>query len=792
VPAGEVREDEHEQFCCGGCRAVYHAIHSCGLEEYYALRERMESGETPAKLADSSFAELDDPAFQASACVRDASGAMSCELLVEGVHCAACMWLIENLTRVVPGLVSARLDFTRSLVRVAWDPERTRLSAIATAMARFGYVAHPARAGEARAARRRQDRDALIRIGVAGACAGNVMLLAFALYSGEFATIEEPFLTIFRVLSMLLGVLAIAWPGSVFFRGAFAAIRTRTWHLDMPVALALGVGTIVGVVNTLRGEGHLYFDSLTMLVFLLLGGRWLQLRQQRQATDSVELLFSLTPRRAHRVNDAGMIEDVAVDALERGDILEIACNESFPVDGIVLVGASTADASVLTGESRPVPIAQGDEVAAGSVNLSGVVRVRASAVGRDTRVGRMMALIEEMSRRRVPVIGSADRIAGPFVLAVFLLAGLTLALHAHEGLPAAFEHAVALLVVCCPCAAALATPLATSAAIGRAARRGILIKGGDVLESLSRPGEIVLDKTGTLTEGRFDLREWIGDESMRSVVATMERGASHPIAAALAHAGDAHVDLERIEHVPGSGMLANLAGERIAVGSEVFMRELGVTLEAPLAERVCAASASALTPVLIARGSRVVAAAMLGDALRPGVRDTLDALRARGWATTLLSGDDPGPVSACAEACGFAPDAAHARVTPEGKREYIAQRAESGRVVMVGDGVNDAAALASASVGIAVRGGAEASLAAADVYMRHDDASLLVELVDSSKRAVRAIRRCLAIAIGYNAIAAALAVAGLITPLAAAVIMPISSLTVIALALRARTFGGES
>ncbi|MCA9286600.1 MAG: heavy metal translocating P-type ATPase, partial [Phycisphaerales bacterium] len=305
VPRGLVVAGETEQFCCAGCRTVHGVIGACGLERYYELLKSAAGDGKQASVTGRDYAEFDDPTFARLYVQSESDGTRSAELFVEGVHCVACLWLLERLPRVAPGVVESRLDVRRSIVRVRWDPQATGLSAAAQALDRLGYPAHPARTASARAARQREERRQLVRLGVAGACAGNVMLLALAMYAGLFDAMDPSHLRLFRWVSMSLSLVAVSWPGAVFFRAALAALRTRTVLLDLPIAVALAVGTAWGVINTVRGAGEIYFDSLSVLVFALLLGRYLQQRQQRWSADAVELLYSLTPTSAVLLARAG-------------------------------------------------------------------------------------------------------------------------------------------------------------------------------------------------------------------------------------------------------------------------------------------------------------------------------------------------------------------------------------------------------------------------------------------------------------------------------------------------------
>jgi Cu2+-exporting ATPase len=307
VPAGLVNADREQQFCCHGCEAAYSVIHGCGLDAYYRMRRENETAAQPAKGTGKRYSEFDDAVFRRLYTRDLAEGLFATELLLEGIHCAACVWLLEKLPSIITGVVEARLDIRRSLVRIVWRDSEASLSRIARALDALGYPPHPARNTSARDIRRLDDRRMLVRLGVAGACAGNVMLLGLALYAGLFDAMEPQYRQLFRWASMAISLVSLAWPGSVFFRGAWTAIRTRTANLDLPIAMGLGAGAIWGVMNTIRGTGEIYFDSLSVLVLALLAGRLIQHRQQRWAADSLELLFlshtNLGPPWSWRVHD---------------------------------------------------------------------------------------------------------------------------------------------------------------------------------------------------------------------------------------------------------------------------------------------------------------------------------------------------------------------------------------------------------------------------------------------------------------------------------------------------------
>jgi Cu2+-exporting ATPase len=765
-------------------------IHEHGFDRYYEMMEDLGERALPARTAGKSYEEFDDPAFH-DLYVRDGRGSLcTVDLYLENVHCAACLWLVEKTPLVVPGVAEARLDLARSMATVTWDPSATDLSKIAAFLDSLGYPAHPFRAVKIREMRRREDRALLIRIAVAGACAANVMTMAVALYSGAFHGMAAEHEALFRWLSLGVTIPAVFWSGAVFLRGALGSLRVGALHMDVPIAIGILVGFFSGAANTIRGSGEIYFDSVTALIFLLLAGRYLQQRQQRAAADAAELLYSLSPSSARVVEDE-RTREVPVEAVVPGMIVEVHAAEQIPVDGTVTRGRSTLDRSLLTGESRPVTVEPGEEVYAGTLNLSSPLALRVDAAGEKTRVGRLMRLVEEYAQRRAPVVRLADRISAWFVAAVLSLAAVTAAVWWWVDPSRALDHTIALLIVTCPCALGLATPLAVSAAIGKAGRSGILIKGGDALEQLARDGTIFLDKTGTLTEGKTSLVRWWGDEAVKPIVRAVESRVAHPVARALADAfatdaPEPDVEVERVEE--GAGVLGRVAGSEVVVGSRALV-ERAVERFPPDAEKAFEEIVSdGLTPVLVAVDGTVRGVAGIGDAIREEATAVVSRLRNQGWKIEILSGDHPEVAAAVGTSIGVERSDCRGAVLPEQKLEIVETAMRRSVTVMVGDGVNDAAALTAASVGIAVHGGAEVALAVADVFLTRPGLEPLGRLFAGARRTTRVIRRNFVFSLMYNLVGAGLAVAGFIHPLVAAVLMPLSSLTVITHSYRARTF----
>lgn len=798
IPA-DVPSEDH-RFCCSGCHAAYKLISGEGLEEYYELRRRF--SDRPESVVDPelvahSFVDFDTPRFIEQNGQRLSGERLQTTLRLHGIHCAACVWLLERLPQIQAGVIDARVNLAKSTIELVWHADEVKLSQIAHQVAKLGYRAAPLGSSKLALEQKRLVRQQLVQIAIAGACSGNVMLIALAIYLGEWTGMAAEHLQLLRFACTAVGLVSLLGPGSVFFRGAWAAIQTRTPHMDLPIALGLGVGAGSGVWNTLAGHGELYYDSLSMLVFLLLIGRALQAWQQRSACDAVDLLQQLTPGTTQRVRD-GLVETVPVEELAVGDVLEIRSGETIPVDGVVVMGSSEIDTSLLTGESLPQVVEVGQDVTAGTLNRSRTLRVQAVRVGAETRLAGLLTAIERAGIQKTPIVQWADRISGVFVTVVMCLAVAVGAAWWFIDREVWSDRVIAVLIVACPCALGLATPLAIAVALGRSARRGVLIKGGQPLQRLSSPGTLILDKTGTLTTGRLAVINWEGDEHSLDCAVAAEVGSQHPVAQALRDAPSrtafpgrpsrntpaTNTVAENITSHLGKGVTATVAGRKVVVGNRSLQVAEGCSIDVTIDAKLNTIAAAGQSPLLVSIDGRIAGLAAIGDSLRPEARQTIDRLSLCGWKIHILSGDHPRIVAQVAAELGLPSENCQGGVSPEGKLSFIQQcKQTGGPVVMVGDGVNDAAALAAADVGIAVRGGAEASMQVADIFLANGSLSGIEEIMLSSQRTLKIIRRNSVASLCYNFISVSLAAIGWLHPLAAALLMPVSSLTVVAVTL---------
>lgn len=800
VGAGLRREGEEAQFCCSGCRQVYTLVKEWGFDQYYRLVDQQRGVLEPARVTGRSFEDFDDERLQAEATEPVGAHRRRTRLYLEGVHCAACVWLVEKLPAALAGVDEVRLNLGSAVAEVTWAPGRTSLSAIGRALDRLGYTPHVNRASRVQEARRVEDRAALARLGVAAACAMNLMFLSGALYAGEASGMASPYEAFFRWLSLAVSVPVLLFSARPFFRTALAGLRARVVHIDLPVSVALAVAFAASAWNVARGSGPLWFDSLGMLVAALLGARQVQRSAQRAALERADSLrgaaFLEFARRLQGDGPLAPAVEVPISAVSSGDRVEVRSGELVPVDGVVLAGRSTLDCAVLTGEAVPVAVGEGDAVSAGATNLGARLVVRADAAGEGTRVGALLAIVQDALSRKPALLRTTDLLARRFVQALLVLAAATGAFWLRHGPAVALERVVALLVVACPCALGLSVPLAVSVALLRAARAGIFVKDPDAFQRLRRVDTVLLDKTGTLTEGRTVVARWEGEDAALELARALEAESAHAVARAFrtSFARPVHVvrTVEEAREAPGLGISGRLDGRLVRVGNRAHVEAAGAGVPPALAGRAEAFVAEGLSPVFVSVDGRVAGVAGVGDPLRADARATVEALQERGIRVRILSGDHPALVARVASELGVPGEDAVGGLTPEAKRDVVASLAgaagRAGAIVVVGDGVNDAAALALADVGIAVHGGTGVAIAAADVVLTREGVAPLVELLDGARRLRGVVARNLGFSLLYNAAASTFAVLGLVGPLLAAVLMPVSSLTVVLSSALTRTF----
>jgi len=688
-------------------------------------------------------------------------------LSLPGAHCAACMSTVENGLQALSGVQSARVNLTLRRVSVDADADVTAESLIPV-LASLGYEAHELDPGLLSATETdKQGRDLLMRLGVAGFAMMNVMLLSVAVWSGAGDATRD----LFHWISAAIALPTVVFAGQPFFKSAWASLRVGRLGMDVPISLALVLASGISLFETIYSGHHAYFDAAVMLTFFLLAGRYLDHRTRAVARSAAEELAALEVPRATRVVD-GVEETVSISALAVGDIVRVRPGGRMPVDGVVTHGASEVDRSLLTGESLPAQAGIGTQVAAGEINLTGPLLVRVTAAGRDSSLHRMADLVAVAESAKTKYTSLAERAARAYSPLVHILSFTAFGywMWATGGdLRYAINISAAVLIITCPCALGLAVPAVVTAASGRLFRKGLLIKDGTALERLAEVDHVVFDKTGTLTMGTPKPTNLDALPPAVLAVALGLAGASlHPLAVALTKASGliAPAALEGIREVPGSGIEARMGGQIVRLGR---------------AEWVGATPAAQTATYLSFNGE--THAILFADKLRPGAQTAVAAMKAAGLRLTLLSGDAAAPVAELAAQIGI--EDWHAGQLPAEKAAYIKALQDQGRkVLMIGDGLNDTAALVQAHVSISPASALDAARTASDIVLLGQDMAPVADALRIAKQATRRIRENFGLSAAYNVIAVPLALVGLATPLLAALAMSLSSITVSLNALR--------
>lgn len=782
--------DVPRAMCCAGCQAVAQAIVDNGLADYYRNRDAMP--DSPREALPEPLGKLllyDHAAFQKSFVREIGAHEREASLILEGITCAACIWLNEQHLSRLPGVSGVDINYATRRARVRWDESRVKLSDILAAVAAIGYRAYPYDAARNEALAKKERRAALWRLFVAGFGMMQVMMYAIPGYLAADGEMAPDIALLMRWASLVLTAPVVFYSSAPFFRSAWRDLRLRRVGMDVPVALGVGAAFAASVWATVTASGEVYFDSVTMFVFFLLGGRFLEMSARQKAVGVNEALGKLLPAFAARLVNypaSRETEQLVVADLQPGDVVQVLPGESVPADGVVLAGIGAVNEALLTGESRPVTKAPGEAVTGGAINSESPLVIRVEQVGEGTRLSAIVRLMERAATEKPGVVKMADRVASRFVAALLLVAAAVALVWWSIDPHKALWITVSVLVVTCPCALSLATPVALTVASGALARVGLLVTRGHAIESLAQATHFVFDKTGTLTQGRMRLLETVPLGALAApaclqLAAALELASEHPLGQALRDAAGKDLPpLEGHANVAGSGVTARLNGSTLRLGRPGWVAE-GHGEPMPASGDPVLGSGD----TVIALGDECgwLALFRIGDEVRPEAIDLIVALKAAGCGVTLLTGDSPLVARKVAAEIGI--DDVRSGMSPQGKYEFVRHLQSQGAMVaMVGDGVNDAPVLAQAHVSIAMGGGAALARTQADLVLLSEHLDPLGVGFAIARRSMRIIRQNLIWSFIYNFVALPLAMAGFVSPWMAGIGMSGSSLLVVLNSLR--------
>lgn len=772
-------------FCCKGCQGVFHLLQEEGLQTFYG-----KIGETtlePPKVLHDDVARFDLDGFVSKYVKENKEGFNEISLIIEGIHCSACVWLNEKVLSKKEGIVEASINYTNHKAKIVWDASVIKLSEIIETIRSIGYNAYPydPKSGEERSIAQRREYYTKLLVGIFATM--NVMWIAVAQYAGYFSGMEKYHKNILNFAEFVLASPTLFYTGSVYFKGAYYGLKHRQITMDFLVATGASLTYLFSLYAMFSQNAEVYFDSVTMIITFVFAGKYLEVLTKKKAVDTMDAFGSAMPTEVVLVKgEEKILTDV--ESIEAGEILEVRAGDKIVIDGIVCEGEGSFDFSRINGESIPVLLKQGDKILSGSICLDSVIRYKATSTFASSMLSKIVSLLEDAMSKKPQIEKLANRISGYFSRTILTLALLTFCFWFYQS--ASFETAlivsISVIVIACPCALSLATPIATLVGISLAARRGILFKEAGFLESMAQCDTLVLDKTGTITNAKPEVIETIfEDESFASLAYALTCSSSHPISQGVGAYLKARFPkmpshpLEQIKAIEAKGVKALCETKRIVGGNVRLMHEEGIEVRIPQ-------TLENLTHYFFAVDGRIVAMFGLKDTLKSDAKESLEKLKALGLSLVLLSGDHAHVTESIAKEAGIETYAS--ALLPHEKAEYIdALRQKGHKVVMVGDGINDTLALSSSEIAIAMGSGADVAVEVSDVVLTQGDMRGLYEAFVIARKTLRIVKENLAFSLLYNVLTVPLAMSGYIIPLFAALSMSLSSLVVVGNAMRIKT-----
>lgn len=778
----EKEEDKQLFFCCKGCQGVYHLLNAEGLDTFYD-----KLGDTklqPATQSNDDLEKFDLEGFKNKYISTDEDGLCEINLIIEGIHCSACVWLNEKVLHKTDGVIDTSINYTNNKAKVVWDPEVVKLSHIIETIRSIGYNAYPydPKLQEERAISTRKTYYSRILVAVFGSM--NIMWLAVAHYAGYFSGIQQSFKDILNVAEFILATPVLFYSGWIFFRGAYYGYKNNIVNMDTLVASGALSAYIYSIYAMVTQRGEVYFDSVVMIITFVLVGKYLEVLSKKHAVDTLDSLMGSTPTEVTTLKE-GIKSLVSVENIIIGDVIELKPGEKVVIDGSVTWGQGSFDESSLTGENEPVYKKNNDSVLSGSICLDSVLHYRATKDASNSMLTSIVNLLESSITKKPRIEQLANSVSGYFSTIILIIALLTFVgwYFWAESFEQALIVGISVIVIACPCALGLATPMATLVGISVAAKRGILFKEASFLETMAKSDILALDKTGTITEGKpsvvtADFYDDFDPALLHALVSTSNHPVSQGIKAYLEakHEKLEVLTLEEIKSIEAKGLSASYQGETLIGGNAELLQTLNITVDTD--------SQNAL--FFFSINQTLVARFELSDTIREGAAEAIQNIKELGIKVVMLTGDHEQSAQKVADQVGI--DEVYAKLLPQDKAAMIDRfHKEDHVIVMVGDGINDAIALASADISIAMGNGADVAISVSDIVLLDEKPASMYEAYRLSRRTYGAVKENLGFSLLYNVVAVPLAVMGFVNPLVAALSMSLSSLVVVGNSMRIKS-----
>ena len=770
-----IKDGEH-LFCCKGCQGVYHLLNSEGLDSFYAKKGDVKL-DRPKEIGDE-YKKFDKDSFVKQYVKVNNDGFSEINLIIEGIHCSACVWLNEKVLHKLEGVIEADINFTTNKAKVVYDSDEVSLSKIFETIASIGYKAYPYDGKLAEDRAYKQRRDYYSRLLVAIFSAMNVMWIAVAEYAGYFSGIKEEYKHILDIAEFVLATPALFYTGWVYFKGAYYGLKNHFINMDFLVISGASLAYIYSIYVMIVGNGEVYFDSATMIIAFVFIGKYLEVLSKKKAVDTMDSLTSSLPTEVMVIKNGEKILK-AIEEVEAGDEVEIKAGEKIVVDGELLNSEALFDYSAISGESEAILKQKGDEVLSGAIVVDSVVRVLVKKSFENSMIKKMANIIEESINKKPHIERLANQISGYFsvtILSLSLLTFLAWCFYLHSGFEKSLIVAISVIVIACPCALGLATPIATLVGINRGVKKGIIFKEASFLESMAKADVLLLDKTGTITKGKPKVvKESILKEFDKNLLYSLVSSQTHPISIGirdfLTEVKD--VELDDIKSIPAKGIEAEFEGKKIVGGNSSLMdlHRIDVNHEA------------IATVFYFAIDGELVAVYDLEDEIKEDAKKVIESFKKDGLEVVMLTGDHERVASKVSQKVGI--EKFYHSLLPLQKAEIVKKYQQNGKkVIMAGDGINDSVALSLAEISVAMGSGAGIALEVSDVILLDDEMNSLHGAYKLSKETFSNIKQNLLISLVYNLITIPLAIMGYVIPLVAALSMSLSSLLVIGNSLR--------